>query len=812
MAEATKGFGTFMENSVPTQIDMDDLDAELELEIPGSRNTVQAMIQAEDVGSIEIEEDEDGGVTVDFEPMSSDESSEDFYSNLAEEIPDRELQRISSELLDEFDANKSGRQDWEEAYANGLELLGFTYEERTQPFRGSSSVTHPLLAEAATQFQAQAFNELLPAGGPVRTVVMGKETREKTSQARRVKNFMNYYITDVMEDYTPDMDQMLFYLPLAGSTFKKTYYDETMGRAVSKFVPAENLVVPYETSDLDTCPNITQVFKMSLNDLRKKQLSGFYLDIDVIPAQSSSSGITEEINKIDGMEPSHIDYDCTLFECHVDLDLEGYEEVDDEGEFTGIKVPYIVTISEDNGKVLSIRRNYREEDELKKKIQYFTHFKFLPGFGFYGLGLIHTIGGLSRTATAALRQLLDAGTLSNLPAGFKARGLRIRDDDDPLQPGEFRDVDAPGGAIRDSLMPLPFKGPDPTLFQLLGFVVQAGQRFATITDMKVGDGNQNAAVGTTIAMLEQGSRVMSAVHKRLHYGMRQEFKILSRVMSESLPNEYPYSVAGSDASVMRSDFDDRVDVIPVSNPNVFSQAQRIVLAQTKLQLAGAAPELHNMHEVYRDMYEALGVTDVDRLMKSVPEDEPRPLDPAQENIDALDMLPLKAFDGQNHQAHITAHLVFGSSPMVSTMPPVAMSLQKHVMEHVKIAAEEQAFQEFMQQVQETREPANEEETLKLEQLVAQYVAEGMQQVKQLSGQLSGVGKPDPLVKLKEAELQLKSQAEQNDAQLDAQKLNLDAQALQARKDQFAKRLSSQESQTAARIQSAMERELLKQRS
>ena len=810
MAEANKGFGTFMENAIPSQLDEADLDAELEIEIPGSRNTVQAMIEAEDVGQIEIEQEEDGGVTIDFEPMDEREGDTDFYANLAEDIPTRELQRIASELLGEFDANKASRQEWEEAYANGLELLGFNYEERTQPFRGASSVTHPLLAEAATQFQAQAFNELLPAGGPVRTVVMGKETREKVSQARRVKSFMNYYVTNVMEDYTPDMDQMLFYLPLAGSTFKKTYYDETMGRAVSKFVPAENLVVPYETADLDTCPNITQVFRMSLNDLRKKQISGFYRDIDVIPAQSDISGVTEELNKIEGVEPSQIDYDCTLLECHVDLDLEGYEELGDDGEPTGIKIPYIVTISEDNGQVLSIRRNYSEEDELKKKIQYFTHFKFLPGFGFYGLGLIHTIGGLSRTATAALRQLIDAGTLSNLPAGFKARGLRIRDDDDPLQPGEFRDVDAPGGAIRDSLMPLPFKGPDQTLFQLLGFVVQAGQRFATITDMKVGDGNQNAAVGTTIAMLEQGSRVMSAVHKRLHYGMRQEFKILCRVMGESLPQEYPYSVEGADASVMRSDFDDKVDVIPVSNPNVFSQAQRIVLAQTKLQLAGAAPELHNMHEVYRDMYEALGVTDTDRLMKAVSEEEPTPIDPAQENINSLDMLPLKAFEGQNHQAHITAHLVFGSSPMVGSLPPVAMALQKHVMEHVKIAAQEQAMTTYAQQrAQMGQAVSAEEEMLQMEQMVAQFVAEGMQQVKQVSGQLSGAGKPDPLVKLKEAELQLKAQAEQNDAQLDSQKLNLDAQALQARKEQFQQRLQSQESQTAARIQSAMERELLK---
>jgi hypothetical protein len=800
-----------MDKNVPSQLDPEDLAAEVELEVPGSMDNVVAFEGMAENMEIEITPDDDGGVTVDFDPKDQRGESDDFYTNLAEEMPDRELSRIAGELLAEFDSNKASRQDWEDAYANGLELLGFNYEERTQPFRGASGVTHPLLAEAATQFQAQAFNELLPASGPVRTAVMGAETREKQSQSQRVRQFMNYYITSVMEDYTPDMDQMLFYLPLAGSTFKKVYYDETLGRAVSKFIPAENLVVPYETSDLDTCPNITQVVRMSLNDLRKKQVAGFYLDIPVIPAQAEMDSVGDEIDRIDGVSASQIDYDCTILECHVDLDIEGYEDVDDDGEPTGIKIPYVVTISQDNGQILSIRRNYREEDDLGRKIQYFVHFKFLPGFGFYGLGLIHTIGGLSRTATAALRQLIDAGTLSNLPAGFKARGLRIRDDDDPLQPGEFRDVDAPGGAIRDSLMPLPFKGPDQTLFALLGFVVDAGQRFATITDMKVGDGNQQAAVGTTIAMLEQGSRVMSAVHKRLHYGMRQEFKILARVMSESLPQEYPYSVEGADASVMRTDFDDRVDVLPVSDPNVFSQAQRIALAQTKLQLAGAAPEMHNMYEVYQDMYEALGVRDTDRIMKRIPDDEPAPKDPAQENIDAMDMIPLKAFEGQEHEAHIMAHMVFGSTPMVGGMPPIALALQKHIMEHVRIAAREKAAVAFIQSRQAAGgEAATEEEMLQIEGMTAQFIAEGMQMVKQMSQQVSGEG-PDPLVQLKQQELQIKAQAEQADAQNDQAKLNLDAQNQRLRADQFQQRLAAQERQTDKRIQSAMEREMLKQR-
>ncbi len=801
-----------VDKNVPSQLDMEDLAAEVELEVPGSMddNVVSFEGMAEGM-DIEITPDEDGGMTVDFDPQDQRGEGDDFYMNLAEEMPERELGRISGELLGEYDANKAGRQDWEDAYANGLELLGFNYEERTQPFRGASGVTHPLLAEAATQFQAQAFNELLPASGPVRTTIMGGETRDKQQQSQRVRQFMNYYITNVMEEYTPELDQMLFYLPLAGSTFKKVYFDETLNRAVSKFIPAEQLVVPYETSDLETCPNITQSIRMSLNDLRKKQVAGFYLDIPVIPAQGDSNSVSDEIDSIDGVSSSQIDYDCTILECHVDLDLEGYEDTDEDGELTGIKIPYVVTISQDNGQILSIRRNYREDDENRKKIQYFVHYKFLPGFGFYGLGLIHTIGGLSRTATAALRQLIDAGTLSNLPAGFKARGLRIRDDDDPLQPGEFRDVDAPGGAIRDSLMPLPFKGPDQTLFNLLGFVVDAGQRFATITDMKVGDGNQGAAVGTTIALLEQGSRVMSAVHKRLHYAMKLEFKLLAKVMAEFLPQEYPYSVEGADTSVMATDFDDRIDVVPVSDPNIFSQAQRIALAQTKLQLAGAAPEMHNMYEVYQDMYDALGVKDVDRIMRRIPDEEPAPKDPAQENIDVMDMIPLQAFEGQEHEAHIMAHMVFGSTPLVGSMPAMAMALQKHIMEHVKIAARERAAVQFIQSRQAVGgEAATEEEMLQIEGLTAQFIAEGMQMVKQMSQQVSGQG-PDPLVQLKEQELQIKAQAEQADAQNDQAKLNLDAQNQRLRADQFQQRLASQERQTDKRIQSAMEREMLKQR-
>ena len=783
--------------------------ADIEIEQPFSFGENQAALPE----GIEIEMSDDGGVVIDLDPMASSRmGSGDFSANLAEELSDQDLGSISSELMSEYQGNKSSRKDWEDAYSKGLELLGFTYEDRTQPFRGATGVTHPLLAEAATQFQAQAFNELLPPGGPVRTTIMGDVTSEKEQQARRVKEFMNYYITNVMEDYTPEFDQMLFYLPLAGSTFKKVYYDETMERAVSSFVPAEHLVVPYEASDLDSCPNITQVFRLPLNELRKKQLSGFYRDVPVHPSQSDSDSISSEIEFIDGLHPSNIDYDCTLLECHVDLDLPGFEETGEDGEPTGIKVPYVVTLSEDSGQVLAIRRNYEDGDEKKRKIQYFVHYKFLPGFGFYGLGLIHTIGGLSRTATAALRQLIDAGTLSNLPAGFKARGLRIRDDDDPLQPGEFRDVDAPGGAIRDSLMPLPFKGPDSTLFQLLGFVVEAGQRFATITDLKVGDGNQGAAVGTTIAMLEQGTRVMSAVHKRLHYAMKLEFKLLARVMADYLPPEYPYSVANANQMVKAEDFDDRVDVIPVSNPNVFSQSQRIALAQAQMSLAAQAPDMHDMYEAYRRMYEALGVRDIDKILRAPSTDEPVPKDPAQENIDVLENTQLKAFEGQDHDAHIMAHLTFGTSGTAMAMPNITVSLQKHVLEHIQLKAQEQAMAMFMQQNQ--GQVPSDEQALQIDALAAQIIAQELGNAKQLSTQQANIGKqegPDPLVQLKEQELQIKAQESQADIARDQAELQLDREKEVRKGQEFQQRLQSQEGQTKARIDSAMEREILKLR-
>lgn len=772
-----------------------------------------AEVEVEDATVIEapglnIELEDDGGVVVDFEPLMSRPDDGGFYENLAENLSDAAMSRVASELLSEYEANKDGRKEWEDAYRTGLELLGFKYEERSEPFRGATGVTHPLLAEAVTQFQAQAFGELLPAGGPVRTDIIGKVTPQMEEQADRVRHFMNYQITCVMKEYTPEFDQMLFYLPLSGSTFKKVYYDEFLGRAVSKFVPAEHLIVPYTATDLETAENVTHVIQITENELRKKQVAGFYRDVEVSASQADPSEVREEMDDISGISPGQFDQEVTLLECHVDLDLEGYEDTDNDGEPTGIKLPYVVTISENNGKLLSIRRNYNPDDQNRSKNQYFVHFKFLPGFGFYGLGLIHMIGGLSRTATAALRQLIDAGTLSNLPAGFKARGLRIRDDDDPLSPGEFRDVDAPGGSIRDSLMLLPYKGADQTLYQLMGFCVEAGQRFAAVSNLQVGDGNQQAAVGTTIAMLEQGAKVMSAIHKRLHYAQKEEFELLAGVFGEYLPPDYPYNVVGAERTVKAEDFDDRIDIVPVSDPNIFSMAQRVTLAQTELQLAQSAPDLHNMYEAYRRMYKAVGVKDVDSILKPQEQGEPAPKDPAVENSEALENKPLIVFQGQNHDAHIMAHLVFGSSPMVAQMPAVAMALQKHVMEHVSIKAKEQVVGQMQQQL--GGQPPSEAQALEIESMVAQLVAQGMQEVKALSAQISGGGEPDPLIALKQQDLEIRAQRDAADAQIDQARLALDQQKAQNTAELGAARIQSQEEIVQARINAARERELLKQ--
>ena len=634
-----------------------------EFEVPGEEEIQEQIVEEvqeaqESPDDVEVQENEDGSVDINLDPAAaSPEGGDEHYANLADFLPDEVLGPLASDLNSKYMDYSASRKDWEKTYTTGLDLLGFKYDNRTEPFSGASGATHPVLAEAVTQFQALAYKELLPANGPVRTQILGVPTPEKTDQANRVKDFMNYEIMEKMKEYEPEFDQMLFNLPLAGSAFKKVYYDDMEQRAVSKFVPADDLIVPYTATSLDDAEAIIHRVKISENELRKQQVAGFYKDVDVGKPQDKETDVEKKERELEGVSRTKDEDVFTLLECHVDLDLEGFEDVNQQtGEPSGIKIPYIVTLVEGSHEILSVRRNYEIGDPKKTKIQYFVHFKFLPGLGFYGFGLIHMIGGLSRTATSALRQLLDAGTLSNLPAGFKMRGIRIRDDAQSIQPGEFRDVDAPGGNLRDSFMMLPFKEPSQTLLSLMGIVVQAGQRFASIADLQVGDGNQQAAVGTTVALLERGSRTMSAIHKRIYSALKNEFRILARVFKLYLPPEYPYDVVGGQKMIKQSDFDDRVDILPVADPNIFSQTQRISLAQTELQLAASNPQIHNQYEVYRNMYEALGVKDIDKIL--IRPQPPQPKDPALEHIDALAGTPFQAFPGQDHRAHMTAHLNF----------------------------------------------------------------------------------------------------------------------------------------------------------
>ncbi len=739
--------------------------------------------QQEGTGPQVINE-EDGGATLDFNPqMRAQEGS--FEGNIAEWLEDGVLDKISSDLRSNFEDDKNSRSDWEKAYTEGLDLLGFKYEERAKPFTGATGVTHPLLAEAVTQFQAQSYKELLPPGGPVRTEILGDSTPEVEQQAERIKDFMNYQVTCIMQEFDPELDQMLFHLPLAGSAFKKIYYDAQLERAVSKFIPAEDLIVPYFVSDLESCMRITHVVKMKRNDLRKNQVSGFYRDVELQPSKVDISDSKDKQDNILGVEQvSFSEEEFNLLEMHVDLDIPGFEDKDETNNPTGIMLPYIVTIDEDSGKVLSIYRNWRQGDGSRKKKQYFTHYKFLPGLGFYGFGLIHMLGGLSRTATAALRQLIDAGTLSNLPAGFKARGLRIKDDDEALNPGEWRDVDAPGGNLRESLMPLPYKEPSATLFQLLGFVTDAGRRFAGVTDMMMGEnaGSQQQPVGTTMAILERGMKVMSAIHKRLHYAQKIEFKLLAKVFSEYLPPEYPYMVANGNQMVKQTDFDDRVDVIPVSDPNIFSMAQRVTLAQTQLQLAQSNPEMHNLHEAYRRMYAALGVQNIEKVLPPPP--QPQPTDPAIENAGTLNAQKPVAFPDQDHSAHIRAHRAFMSSVLVKTNPAVMSLLQAHITEHVGYMARAMVQEEMQPEMDQLMQQyggqlpqeVQAQIEMQMESAVAIKIAEIIEQMVSEEQEMFDQMGDDPLVQLKQQEIDIKK----NEAELKAQQMG-EKQALEEKK-------------------------------
>ena len=797
-----------------------------EIEIPGEEEIVEAqedIIEENKGGETEIQIDEDGGATVNFDPQDvNPEGGQDHFENLAEFLDDKVLDPLASELMDKYKDYKQSRQEWVESYREGLNLLGFKYVSRTEPFRGAASVTHPVLAEAVTQFQAQAYKELLPAEGPVRTQILGDVSVPKEEQSKRVKDFMNWQIMDQMKEYEPEFDQMLFYLPLSGSTFKKVYYDDLLGRAVSKFIPAEDLVVPYSATSLEDAEAVIHVLRISQNDLRKQQINGFYRDIDLGEPPLQEDALKQKELELEGIRQTGTEDMYTILEMHVNLDLDGHEDVDPEdGEPTGIKLPYIITIDEANSKVLSIRRNYKAQDPLKKKQDYFVHFKFLPGLGFYGLGLIHMIGGLSRTATVALRQLLDAGTLANLPAGFKTRGVRMRDDAQPLQPGEFRDVDVPGGNIRDQFMQLPFKGPDATLLQLMGIVVQGAQRFASIADAQVGDMNQQAAVGTTVALLERGSRVMSAIHKRLYVGLKCEFKLLAEVFKTYLPPVYPYDVPGASREVKVQDFDDRIDILPVADPNIYSQTQRISMAQAQLQLAQSNPRMHNLYQAYRSMYDAIGVKNVNAILP--PPQPPMPMDPSLENLLSISGKPFQAFPGQDHKAHIDAHLAFMSISMVQNNPAAMMALQKNILEHISLMAQEQIQLEFVNELKEMQmiqqqigpmmqnpqmmqqNPAAMQAGQRMQQITndiesrkAKLIAEMMMDYAKEEDKISSEVGGDPLLKLKSRELDLKARADQDKNSNNEARLDLDTMRAMMNDQQHDEKLEQNEELAALR--------------
>jgi len=791
----------------------------IEIDLP-EEETVDATEAVTDTsmdGETKIEMDEEGGATIDFDPNAADPlGGEDHNSNLAEFLEDSNLDPLGSELMDKYKDYKQSRQDWEESYREGLNLLGFKYITRTEPFRGAASVTHPVLAEAVTQFQAQAYKELLPAEGPVRTQILGDINVPKEEQSKRVKDFMNYQIMDQMKEYEPEFDQMLFYLPLSGSTFKKVYYDDLLGRAVSKFIPADDLVVPYSATSLEDAEAVIHVIRMSQNDLRKQQINGFYRDIDLGEPPIQENQLKEKERELEGVTSNGTDDMYTILEMHVNVDLEGYEDVNPEdNEPTGIKLPYIITMDEANGKILSIRRNFEPDDPLKKKKDYFVHFKFLPGMGFYGLGLIHMIGGLSRTATVALRQLLDAGTLANLPAGFKTRGVRMRDDAQPLQPGEFRDVDVPGGNIKDQFMQLPFKGPDGTLLQLMGICVSSAQRFASIADAQVGDMNSQAAVGTTVALLERGSRVMSAIHKRLYVGLKSEFKLLAEVFKTYLPPEYPYDVPGAQRNIKVLDFDDKIDILPVADPNIYSQTQRISMAQAQLQLAQSNPKMHNMYQAYRSMYEAFGIKNINAILP--PPQQPIPMDPSLEHILAISGKPFQAFPGQDHKAHIDAHLSFMSISMVQNNPMAMMGLQKNILEHISLMAQEQVQIEFVEEMQELQmiqqqlapmmqnpqmmqqNPQAMQAQQRVKQitdmiearkavLIAEMTIDYAKEEDKISSEVGG----DPLLKLKSRELDLKARADQDRNSNNEARLDLDTMRAMMNDQQHDEKLEQNE--------------------
>ena len=761
-------------------------------------------IAIENPESVAIETD-DGGMIIDFDPNASPVGDEGFDSNLADFMDDDVLMELGNELVSAYNGDKESRADWEETYTKGLDQLGLKIEERTQPWAGACGVFHPMLSEAVIRFQSQSITEMFPAQGPVKTKIVGKITDDKEKQARRVQDYLNYLLTYEMSEYRTETEKMLFSLPLAGSAFRKVYFDPSLDRPSSIFVPAEDVVVNYGASDLETCERATHVMRKSSNSVRKMQVNGFYRDIELPAGSQNTSDITKKYNDITGEQDTYsYDQSHTILEMQVDLDLKGFEDTNGQGEQTGIAIPYVVTIDYPSGIILSIRRNYYEDDANKLRRMHFVHYQYLPGLGFYGFGLIHMVGGLAKSATSILRQLVDAGTLSNLPGGLKARGLRIKGDDTPIMPGEFRDVDVPGGAIRDNITFLPYKEPSGTLYQLLQNIVEEGRRFASISDMKISDMNNQAPVGTTLALLERNQKVMSAVQARLHASMRKEFDILVGIVKDFTEPSYPYEM-DDEEFIKGSDFDNRVDILPVSDPNAATMAQRIMQYQAAMQLAQSSPEMYNLPELHRQMLEVLGIEDVDAIVPDT--DDIKPVDPVTAVQNLINGKPVKAFIEQDHEAHIATVASAQQNPEIMEVvqqspkaPTILAAASDYVNQHLTMQFRKQVEEEMGVELPPEGEPLPAD----VEKRISALVAEAAQRVLGTSQQRAEQERieqqrQDPLIQMKEREVAIKEGELQRKAQEGQAKIQLEAAKAANRDEIERERIATQAEIAGARI-------------
>ena len=763
----------------------------------------EITVAIENPDSVAIETD-DGGMIIDFDPDSSPMGMEDFNSNLAEFMSDTDLNEMGADLVSQFEADKDSRSEWEESYVKGLDQLGLKIEERTTPWAGACGVFHPMLSEAVVRFQSQSIAEMFPAQGPVRTKLVGKITTDKTKQAQRVQDYLNYLLTHQMSEYRTETEKMLFSLPLAGSAFRKVYFDPNLDRPSSIFVPAEDVVVNYGASDLETCDRATHVMRKSSNDVRKMQVAGFYRDIDIPESDEGQSDIRKKYDEMTG-ESKTYNYDDrhTILEMQVNLDLDGYEDMID-GNKSGIALPYVVSIDYPSGIVLSIRRNYYEDDPKKLRRMHFVHYQYLPGLGFYGFGLIHMVGGLAKSATSILRQLVDAGTLSNLPGGLKSRGLRIKGDDTPIMPGEFRDVDVPGGAIRDNISFLPYKEPSGTLYQLLQNIVEEGRRFASMNDMKVSDMNNQAPVGTTLALLERNMKVMSAVQARLHASMRKEFEILVGIVKDFTEPTYPYEM-DEEEFIKASDFDDRVDVLPVSDPNASTMAQRIMQYQAAMQLAATSPEIYNMPELHRQMLETLGIRNVDDIIPN--NDDIKPVDPITAVQNLINGVPVQAFVTQDHDAHIETIVAAQQNPDViqkieasPTAQSILANASAYVNQHLTMKFRKQVEEEMGIPLPAEGEPLPADVEKRISDLVAE-AAKRVAVTSQSKAEQERIAaqQQDPLIQMREREVAIKEADVQRKIASDAARIQLDAEKAKNRDEIERERIESQEQIAGASI-------------